>query len=223
MSENDRNGRNDPPEPPSGDEEISIEFLDDEGRPFDADPASHVHVSPDEPDRKGIAESEPQPAEEEGNLRERLEEARDRYIRLRADFENYRRRVDRDRDEYRRLAVADVVSLLLPVLDNLNRALKVLESEAPREWCQGLELVQQHFGEALRKLGMEEIDALGKPFDPNLHEAVMVVSRPDLPSGTISEVFEKGYSLGGKVVKPARVVVTGEESGDQGTRRETDA
>jgi molecular chaperone GrpE len=223
MNDKDRNGREDPPGRSSGDDEISIEFLDDEGKPIDVDPASQVHSPPDVTDRKGIVERDPEAVGEEKNWRQRLDDVHEQYLRQRADFENYRRRVDRDREEYRRLATADVVSLMLPVLDNLNRALKVLETEAPQEWCQGLELVQQQFGEALQKLGVEEIDALGRPFDPTRHEAVMVVSRPDLPAGTISEVFEKGYTLGGRVVKPARVVVTGENLGDQQTRGETDA
>ncbi len=220
MSEDDRNGRRNPPQPPFEDDDISIEFLDDEGRPFGTGP------SRDDSGPAGSAGSsdEPGPSESEiPELRERVQELEDRYLRQRADFENYRKRVNRDREEYRRAASAEVVSRMLPVLDNLNRALKVLENEAPQEWCQGLELVQQQFADALGSLGMEEIDAQGKPFDPTLHEAVMMVPRPDLPAGTVTEVFEKGYTLGGKVVKPARVVVSGSGTDEQHRQGETDA
>lgn len=223
MSDEDRDEGKKPPVPPLEDEDISIEFLDDEGRPFDEAQDSEARSEYEASERKAIVEREPRNDSEEQVSKSRLEDLQDSYLRQRADFENYRKRVNRDREEYRRSAAADVASLMLPVLDNLHRALQVLEKEAPQEWCKGLELVQQQFEEALRKLGMEEIEALGKPFDPSRHEAVMVVSRPDIPDGTVSEVFEKGYTLGGKVVKPARVVVAGKSSDNRHTQGETDA
>ncbi len=220
MSENDRNGPMDPPDPPFEDGDISIEFLDDEGRPLGDGPPRDGAAPPGS---AGPAVDAGSTGAEARELRERVEELEDRYLRQRADFENYRKRVNRDREEYRRAASAEVVSRMLPVLDNLNRALKVLENEAPQEWCQGLELVQQQFADALRSLGVEEIEAMGKRFDPTLHEAVMMAPRADLPAGTVTEVFEKGYTLGGKVVKPARVVVSGAGTDDQLRQGETDA
>jgi molecular chaperone GrpE len=206
-----------PPEPPDKDDEITIEFVDHDEGPLTVsdddeglgeilrdDPASvEVEMEPVE-----IVEEDEEPSQDpEGP--DRTAELEDRLLRSRADFENFKRRVARDREEYRRQAVAEALEQFLPILDDLDRAVKAIEPGVTDHYVQGLTLVQQQFREALRKMGVSEIDAEGKPFDPALHEAVNVVVREDLPPMTVTAVFGKGYEMGGKVLRPTRVEVSG--------------
>jgi molecular chaperone GrpE len=219
--EDDVTGKGDvPPE----DADIQIEFVDEhEPTPPEAprpEPARRPPplkaVPPPEPER-GIGILEIDVDAEETLLREKdqrieaLQEAaanlQDKLFRSRAEFDNYKKRADRDREELGRAATAAFVKEILPVLDSLDRAVKALESEAPPEWCKGVELVRQQFTDVLAKNGVEKTDALGKAFDPALHEAVMTSEVPDAEPGAVTAVLEEGYTSGGKLVRPARVVV----------------
>lgn len=206
------------PKPPDGGgEDITIEFVDhdDSGEPVSAD----ASVGPFEvvPADEGVLSIEVEqeaggqdegPAGPDAALAEKVAKLEDRLLRLRAEFENYKRRVARDQEEYYRQAVARTVQGLLPVMDSLELAAAALEADAPDHHVQGLSLVIQQFGDALAGLGLEEVEALGQPFDPALHEAMAMAAREDLPPMTVSRVFSRGYLLGGKVVRPAKVEVT---------------
>lgn len=210
---------------PPDDADIQIEFVD-EHEPSAPPPLKAV--PPPEKER-GMGLVKIDMDAEEAQIRERderiaaLQEAtaniQDKLLRARAEFDNYRKRADREREEIGRAATTAFVKQILPVLDSLDRAVKALESEAPPEWCKGVELVRQQFADVLAKSGVEQIDALGKTFDPGFHEAVMTSEVPDAEAGAITAVLEEGYTSGGKLVRPARVVVNrgpDQESGEGG-------
>ena len=182
---------------------------------------SGQHPAPEQEPVKGHSRGHGK-AELEGRLRE-LEEAHDKLkqdyedllqeaSRNKADFVNYRNRVERDRSRDRKLAAEGAVELLLPVLDNLGRTLQALEG-ADASLLKGISMVERQFVGALQSLGLARIDAAGA-FDPNLHEAVGVepTSDPDR-DGTIVQELQGGYLLGGKVIRPARVRVARHEGG----------
>lgn len=137
-------------------------------------------------------------------LREK-EELREMYLRSCADLENFRKRVQRDSEELRVRAAISVVRELLAPLDNLQLAVEqASEQPALRE---GIALIQRQMEEALAKVGVETIEALGEPFDPSLHEAMTVERREGFAPNTVIEEIRKGYTLGGRVVRPSLVKV----------------
>lgn len=140
----------------------------------------------------------------------RAEEERDRYLdalqRLKAEFDNYRRRTERDRQAVVVGAQRDVVSGLLPVMDNLERAVAALGDQGA-EIVAGLEMVRGQLAGLLAGHGVEEIAAHGQAFDPNVHEAVAQIPSPEHPDGAVVEVVQKGYRISEHVLRPSRVVV----------------
>lgn len=131
-----------------------------------------------------------------------------RLQRSRADFENYQKRIQRDQAEERRHAHAPFARELMPVLDNLQRALDAAGGQAEGDpLARGVALVRSQLLEILGRFGIMPIDALGRPFDPNQHEAVGQQPRTDAEPGTVVEVLEPGYRLHERVLRPARVVV----------------
>lgn len=167
------------------------------------------------PKANGEAEEKPvsdsaKPADEEDSAK--LKRERDEYLdllqRSRAEFINYRRRVERERTELFAQAVGEFVKELLPVLDDLDRALDSVETtQDPNAFLVGVRIVTQHLGKILSSKGIEVIDPAGERFDPTYHHAVMVEEHPELEPGTISEVLHKGYVLKDRVLRPAQVVV----------------
>jgi molecular chaperone GrpE len=149
------------------------------------------------------------------SLRNRLgaaEQQRDEYLdllrRTRADFENYQKRVQRDLAEERRYAHAPFARELLPVLDNLQRALDAAKHEGEKgPLVQGVTLVQSHLLDVFRRFGISPIDPVGQPFDPNVHEAVLQEPMTDVAPGTVVQVLEPGYRLHDRILRPARVTV----------------
>ena len=129
----------------------------------------------------------------------------DRLLRARAEFENARRRADRERSEYLQFATMDLVKEILPVLDDFERALKV--ETADKDYAKGVELIFQRLSETLRKMGLEPIETAGRAFDPNLHQAVERVQTDEAPDQAILGEFQKGYNLRGKLLRPAMVRV----------------
>ena len=131
----------------------------------------------------------------------------DRYLRSVAELDNYRKRTVRMRAEAREDTLRDLLLQFAPVLDNLRRALGQQTQDAD-SLKQGVELICGQFKEVLTGYGLAEIEAMGQPFDPNLHEALAEVASPEHEPGTVMEEMEKGYKLNDKVVRPARVVVS---------------
>ncbi len=131
------------------------------------------------------------------------------YLRTTADLQNFKRRTERERTEWAQLIQADVIEKILPILDDVDRALQTTKSpETPEAKTQleGLELIAKNFRKVLGGLGVEEIAATGV-FNPELHEAIMQVSSPEHASGSIVQELRKGYTLKGKVVRHAQVSV----------------
>jgi len=148
--------------------------------------------------------------EEAGRLRAEIAAVQDRHLRLQAEFENYRKRQQRDREELNRLAKERVLAELPGIVDNLERALQHAGTAgaAPETLAQGVELVCKQLQEVLTRFGAEPIGALGSLFDPRLHEAMArVETAGDPPDGTVVEEYRRGYLLDGKVLRPALVAV----------------
>ena len=135
--------------------------------------------------------------------------------RTAAEFDNYRKRTQREAAEAETRARAFVLSQFLPVLDNLSRALNAAEHHEEGKVLDGVRLTHAQFADLLRKEGVEELDPQGEPFDPELHEAMLTQPSPQ-PEGTVTAVFEKGYRLGDRLLRPARVVVSAGPTGLDG-------
>lgn len=141
-------------------------------------------------------------------LTAKLEESENKYLRLRADFDNYRRRVQLDEEANKKFRAQSLVTDLLTSLDNFERALQVeTENEQTQSLLQGMEMVYRGIQDALKREGVEEIDAQGAAFDPHLHQAVMQESTPDAEPNSVTAVFQKGYKLHDRVIRPAMVKV----------------
>ncbi len=139
-------------------------------------------------------------------MRAELADLQDRMLRRQAEFENFRRRQERDRSDFLQYAGMEIVRELLPVLDDFERALKTEASDAG--YRKGVELIYQRLLEILKKIGLEPIDApIGQEFDPNLHQAVIRDEAAEAPDNTILDEFGRGYNFKGKLLRPAMVKV----------------
>jgi molecular chaperone GrpE len=129
--------------------------------------------------------------------------------RTRADFENYQKRNQRERDQERRYYISNFAADLLSVIDNLERATAAAQQAGEQgPLVQGVALVQNQFLDILKRHGVTRIDAQGKPFDPNLHQAVMQQKVADQPPNTVVQVLEQGYVIHDRVLRPAKVAVS---------------
>lgn len=158
-----------------------------------------------------------------GEHMETIIQERDEYLdqlqRSRAEFANFRRRNDQERAMLRQLVSRDVLAQFLPVIDDLDRALgSIPEEERNSGWVKGVNLIQSKLNGTVERLGVTKIDAVGKPFDPALHEAVS--TEPGSSGGMVVEVYQSGYQLGELLVRPA-MVKTGDDN-DAGVNRAPD-
>ena len=172
------------------------------------------------PQARGDAESNAAPQTDDvltvALLAEQLEAAKaDRDTQAKnallalADLENYRKRVQKEFEEERKYRALPLVRDFLPVLDNLHRALDAAKtSQDPQQLAQGVQMVAKQFADVLAKNAVVPIDAEGKPFDPNLHQAIQQVPTADKPPMTVLNEVEKGYTLHDRVVRPSTVIVT---------------
>ncbi len=138
--------------------------------------------------------------------------------RKQAEFENYRKRIERERIETVKYAAFDLVRDILPVLDNLERALEAAKQSATSETesrlREGVAIICKQFGDTLMKLGLAEVDAKNEPFDPHVHEAVTRVESDEHPEGTVVDVLQKGYFFKDRLLRPSMVSVSLPASGD---------
>ena len=134
-----------------------------------------------------------------------LEETVDRLKRVMAEFENYKKRNTKEREQLYNSLVADIVSSFLPVLDNLEKAANTKTEDENMK--QGIELVVKQIQDIFKKFGVETIETVGKPFDPEIHEAVSSVQDETLGEKIVKEEFRKGYKIGMKVIRHAMVIV----------------
>jgi len=133
----------------------------------------------------------------------------EQLVRLRADFENFKKRVDRTREATERLAAAQLVSRLLPVLDNFERALSAArQSDGDATFQDGIGLIFRQLLDELRKEGLVAVDTVGEQFDPQVHEAVVTTDTSGLPPNTVVEELQRGYLLHGRLLRPALVTVS---------------
>jgi molecular chaperone GrpE len=134
---------------------------------------------------------------------------KDKYLRSRADFDNYQKRTSRDLAQERRYAHSSLALELLPVLDNFERATEAARQAGEKgPLMQGVDLVRTQILDLLRRHGVTPIDAAGKPFDPNLHQAVMQKPTAGVPANTVVQVLEQGFMIHDRVLRPAKVVVS---------------
>ena len=144
-----------------------------------------------------LAESEKQAAD-----------LKDRLLRTMAEFDNFRKRTAKEKEQERQSGQMDVIETILPLLDNFERAMTAMHDEdKDSAMAKGLTMIHEQFVEALKGIGLEEIEALGQPFDPNLHNAVQHVEDENTDENPVCEVYQKGYTMKGKVVRYSMVKV----------------
>ncbi len=137
------------------------------------------------------------------------EENYNRFLRMQADFENYKRRIAREREELYYSSLEGIVKELLPVIDNMERALAAFKADnLDNKYIDGVDMISKQLLNTLQKNGLKEIEAQDKDFDPNVHHAVMQTEGEDDEENKIKEVFQKGYTLGSKVIRPSLVKVS---------------
>ena len=167
-----------------------------------------------QPESTGVAEppTAPDTASHEAIIAERdrlIEEKNDlldRLLRRQAEFDNFRRRAERERADILEYANTETVRAILPILDDFERALKV--EAVDKEYTRGMELIHQRLSDALKKLGLEPIGAKGQKFDPHVHHAVEMVETDEVEDHTILDEFQRGYNFRGRLLRPAMVKVS---------------
>ncbi|WP_156505840.1 nucleotide exchange factor GrpE [Bacillus sp. SJS] len=143
------------------------------------------------------------------SLESQVEESESKLLRVQADFENYKRRARMDAESAQKYRAQNLISEILPALDNFDRALKVEASdEQTKSILQGMEMVHRQLVQALKSEGVEEIETVGKTFDPHLHQAVMQGEEEGFEPNTVIEEFQKGYKLKDRVIRPSMVKVS---------------
>ncbi|HEY2846114.1 MAG TPA: nucleotide exchange factor GrpE [Bryobacteraceae bacterium] len=136
----------------------------------------------------------------------------DRFLRAKAEFQNVRKRAEKDRLEFSEYAAMEAIRTLLPIIDDFERALQV---ETPdKTYAKGLELIQNRMFDALKKMGLEPITAQGEPFDPHVHHAVEMVETEEAADHTVLAEFQRGYNFKGRLLRPAMVKVAVEPKRD---------
>ncbi len=157
---------------------------------------------------------------EPGSLDE-IKALQDKYLRLAAEFDNYKRLSLREQRDSARFANEGLLKELLPILDNLERAVRSSKDKHRRDGLiQGVELTLKQFMETLAKFGVRPIASVGQAFDPSRHEAVARVESNTVPAGSVVDEFQRGYYLHDRILRPAMVTVSANEQADQGTASE---
>lgn len=179
--------------------------------------AAEAEVQEEPEENEAEAEAEKQEAEggetedapadhNEEKVEEVDEDLQTKFLRLSADFQNYRRRVDKEKSDIYAYANEKIVLQLLEVMDNFERAMQTADPED--KYVQGIALIFKQLEDLLHKNNVEEIEAQGKSFDPAFHNAVMTEAAEDAEPGTITKVLQKGYTMNSKVIRPAMVAVS---------------
>ncbi|REJ81598.1 MAG: nucleotide exchange factor GrpE [Bacteroidetes bacterium] len=161
------------------------------------------------PTEAALPDAESQEADPIAKLEVELSEYKDKYLRLYSEFDNYKKRVARDREDQRRFITADVFRLFLPLIDDMERAQKSFEGVSEIEPLrEGMNLVFQKLRKLTESGGLKEMDVLGQTFDPDLHDAISNAPAPsDDLKGKVIDVIEKGYILNDRVIRHAKVIV----------------
>jgi molecular chaperone GrpE len=173
----------------------------------EADPAAERGENQTVDEVRSTVDSQPVETDELDQTRRERDELFDRLLRKTADFDNFRKRVERDRRDQMEWAAADVLSEVLAVLDDFERALKADAPPEAEPYRAGVELIHRQLSELVRKRGVAAIEALGADFDPTLHQAVAYEETPGAREGEVVAEFTKGYKLGDRLLRPALVKV----------------
>jgi molecular chaperone GrpE len=205
MSGKGDSGRGPLPEPPAEPGTIEI-----------SDPGETLESVLEEEERSAISAAE----EKLRSAQKDLEDLKDRHLRKLAEFENMRKRAEREKSEYFRFALGNFLLDLFPISDSFDRALAHAPAEAlETDLGQGVAMIRRQIDELWKKYGVAEVDTSG-PFDPNVHEAVATEATDEVPKDTILEVLRKGYFLNDKLLRPALVKVAVPEEGSRGREPE---
>jgi molecular chaperone GrpE len=166
----------------------------------------HLHLEEEKKEEKEIREFKKKVEEKEKEAKDHY----DRYLRMAADFENYKKRALREKEEWAKFSNEELIKAILPFIDNLENA--VLHAEKPenttRGLIEGLRLTQQQLLQTLARFGLSPVESVGKPFDPSVHEAMMVVETDQHEPDHVVEEFRKGYLLKDRLLRPATVSVS---------------
>lgn len=160
------------------------------------------------PEEDNAPEAEKTEEKTEEKAEEKADDGNEKYVRLMAEFQNYKKRVAKEKNDIREYATEKLVMELLPVLDNFERALAASAEDDPAGYAKGMELIFTQMVTELQKSGLTEVEAEGQDFDPTKHNAVMTEEDEELESGKVSKVLQKGYALNDKVIRPSMVAVT---------------
>lgn len=193
----------------SADETASVE--DSTSSMEDSTSSSDATASLSDGKEESVDEDEPE--DELERAKADAAENHDLYLRAAAELQNFRKRTVKMRADAREETLRDVLAQIAPLLDNMRRALGQEASDG-QALKQGVELIITQFQDVLKGYGLEEIEAVGQPFDPNVHEAMLEVESAVHPAGIVLEEMEKGYTLRERVMRPARVVVSKGSPGD---------
>jgi len=189
-------------------ENIKKDIMQDEN--LESDNKTEENLTENDSEEKNVENNE-EKVEEVNPLQEKYDTLNNQYIRLAADFENFRKRTEQEREALLKYGAESTLKKMLEVLDNFERGLKAIETV---EDCDKVKecynLAYKNFTDVLTKAGLETIKAEGEVFDPNLHEAVMQTPTNDKPENTIIAELQKGYKLGDKVLRPTLVNVATE-------------
>ncbi len=192
------------PEQGAGDDDIYV--IDDTGELKDIQELAGYREAPVPVGADETGEAGGAPGAGDAALREENQKLRDQYLRSRADFENFRRRVEREKAEYFRYALADTLREILPVLDNFERALE--HETAGSDFRTGVEMIYKQLADLLARGGLKAIDPAGEPFDPTYHEAIARHETTEVEPHLVVDVLQKGYLLHDRLLRPAMVRVS---------------
>jgi len=195
------------------DEQKLADMQEEIKRAVGKDEEAEAEAAPAAAEEDAEAETTAEPQEEVTLAKSELEklqaavqEKEERALRLQADFENFRRRTAKEKEELSAVVTQGILKDMLPLLDNFERAMAA-EAKDIESFKQGVEMIFKQFGEILVKNGLEHIEVEGAKFDPNYHQAVMRVENPDLEDETIAQELQKGYMVKGRVIRPSMVQV----------------
>ena len=162
--------------------------------------------APEASDQEENTDLNTEAAQQDDKFAAELKEKEERILRLQADFDNFRRRTAKEKEEISAVVTQGILKDMLPLLDNFERAMAAEKTDG-EAFQKGVEMIFTQFGETLRKNGLEKIETAGKKFDPNFHQAVMRVQNEELEDDDIAQELQKGYMFKGRVIRPSMVQV----------------
>jgi len=174
------------------------------------EPAAEGAVSPEAEDASETAEEARPEDPRVAELQKQVEELNQRWLRAQADFDNFRRRTSKEKEELAQYASLKLIGQLLPVVDNFQRALQTGADTAENQsFFKGVDMIYRQLWQVLENEGLKQMEPVGQPFDPEVHQAIMQVESEEHEAGTVVEVVQPGYWLKDKVIRPAMVKVSG--------------